>query len=276
MQSSSELLNELASLLDQSAERFGNYQDLPDFIRQHFPALTYVKSQLSLDLPRWLFLDNQLNLVGSSVIEIGSNLGYFCLRLAKERGCQVIGFEPIADYAKASSIMANVSGVADLCQFNPRGVTLADIDALPESDLIIELNVLHHAGAVFDHDLAIGAAGWRNYAVARLGKLRQRGRRLFFQTGNSRGAETLFPSRDAVGFLKDILAEAGWKPVSVGGVLDPVNQIYDVFPVDKLDYFPVYDCQRNSDTGLVEYRRDGKLIGQHKTGLAARPVWICE
>jgi len=266
----------LAGLIGDNSERFGNYQELPEFVKEIFPDLPYSKSQLSLDLPRWNFLDRQMDLSGLSVLEIGSNLGYFCLRLAREKGCRITGYEPIADYAKASEVMAEACGIADLCEFKAEGVSLNEIDALPEASLIIELNVLHHAGAVFDKDLAAGPEGWRRYAVDRLGKLRRKGRTLFFQTGNSRGDETLFPSNRAAHAMKDILEEAGWRILSVGAVANPDNQEYSVYGVGEIDQVPVYDCRRNVGTGMVEYWRDGKLAGQHITGLANRPVWICE
>lgn len=260
--------------------RFSNYQEIPEFIRSLLNVEDtnegYEKDQLSLDGPRYRFLEAHLELRNRRVTEIGSNLGYFGLRLVHEYGCQYVGYEPLFAYSRAADMMAEISGLNDHCRFVPELVGIDSIPALSATDLIIELNVLHHAGAVFDSAEVQQFGGWRGYAVERLGRLRDKGRALLFQTGNVADGEALFPTEEAVEFTYELLSEAGWNPHTVGTV-DDLNQMdYVSRPKEARHAARTYVCRRDPKTGLVDYHVEGNHIGSVITGLANRPIWICD
>lgn len=274
-----EQLQALDELLLGVRHRFGNYQRLPPFmetiLQREGYTLNYAVQQLDLDEARFGFLQQGLPLEGLAVTEIGCNLGYFLLRLAHENHCKTIGFEPIADYCTCIDRMAEIGGIADSVGVQFRGVHLADIDALPAADLIIELNVLHHASAVFDQEAVSQMGTWDGYAQARLSALALKGEYLLFQTGNSAGGETLFPSEDAALFTHRLLAAAGWQVLQIGSIPDLTSLDYEVSPGEQPARATTYQCRRNPDTDLVDYVRDGKLCGSLPTGLANRPIWLC-
>ena len=180
------LEKQLTKQLADFRQIFSNYQMLPSFITDtgisSRAELDYNVNQLPLDLPRYKFLTSQLSCSKFSVVEVGSNLGFFCLSLAKDYNCRAIGFEPISQYTKAATIMAEIGAINGLCEFSDKSVTLQDIKNLPTADLYIELNVMHHAGVVFDKAQLRNFGSWKDYAIARLSEYRNKSQMLLFQT----------------------------------------------------------------------------------------------
>jgi len=64
--------------------------------------------------------------------------------------------------------MARILNVSNRCVFFKKKIGLRNIHSLPQADLYIELNVLHHAGAIYDVEQADNRGNWRQYAVERL------------------------------------------------------------------------------------------------------------
>jgi hypothetical protein len=272
-------MRELDRLLLRVSERFSNYQRLPPYADKIAARLgysfEYASDQLDLDGARFDFLGRGLKPDGLSVMEIGCNLGYFLLRLACENGCEARGYEPIAAYKDCIDRLAEIGCVDASVSVVPRGVGLADIAELPSVDLLIELNVLHHAGPVFDAPAVADSGGWADYARARLRALATKAEHLLFQTGNSAGNETLFASESAATFTHALLSESGWEVLRIGSVTDLAQLRYTDISGDQPELATAYACHRDPQTGLVEYLRDGELCGRLATGLANRPIWLC-
>lgn len=260
--------------------RFSNYQDIPQFVTEKLENIDttehYEKSQLNLDHARYEFLENSLECNSLSVTEIGANLGYFLLRLAKEKRCVVTGYEPISEYAQAASLMSQLTDIDDYCTFHSKGVLFDDIRSLPTCDLIIELNVLHHAGNIFDKEKVASFSSWETYAINRLAAMRDKASNLFIQTGNSQENIQLFPSEEAVSHFANILSQAGWKVKSLGTIQNLNNLTYTPGSLNDPQSYTTYKCHRNLDTGLVYYEASSEVVGSYQTGLANRPVWLCE
>lgn len=271
----SSLCVRLKNVLQKNKPHFGNYQELPSRVRHLCPDIKYKKSQLSLDFPRWEFLMGQMRLDSVLAVEVGCNLGYFCLQIAQQQKCRAVGYEPVGEFVEAAGLMAKMLDVTDRCQFFEKSISLRNVKSLPQANLYIELNVLHHGGALFDVKRAAGSGGWQKYAVERLKRMRKRSERLLFQTGNSRGTETLFSPASSILTIRRILEDSGWNPVAVGFIADLDSMKYKIFSPREFHHIPLYRCLRNSSTGLVEYWAGGKIVAELATGLAARPIWFC-
>lgn len=273
-------LETLNACISSTSKLFSHYQVLPNAIIDRFArqiTSDYSPEQLSLDAARLSFLTQNHDVENSLVHEFGSNLGYFCLSLAQDFHCTVNGFEPIEEYARAANAMAQLLDLDSVANFEGRGVLLSDIDKIPECDLLIELNVLHHAGAVFD--IAEASGCWDQYAIERLSRMRARAKTLFFQTGNMCKGEALFSSVDVVSHMVEILSKAGWTIKVVGMISDLTASTlnYDHFSIANMSDIPTYHCRRNPETGLVDYHAPlGDCHASLLTGLANRPLWVCE
>ena len=269
---------ELQALLAEQVRDHGNYQVVPEVVLRHFSAAEqplYRQEQLALDAPRFTWLRDHLDCTGMVAVEIGANLGYFSIRLADSCGATVHAYEPIAAYAKAVNLMAQVIGLGARVHGHAEPVPLEKVAALPACDLMVSLNVLHHAGRSFATDVVRDENSWREYARRYLSACAGRAKWLFFQTGSTMGGSALFPSADAVPFTAKLLEDSGWSVVQTGVIADFSALTYASFSRAELDRVPRTSCRRDPATGLVAYTRDGKQVAALPTGLAQRPLWLC-
>jgi hypothetical protein len=268
----------LKKLLKEECGRFSHYQELPPCVENKIEGRisdVYTQSQLSLDELRYDWLVQQVQPEGMSVVEIGSNLGYFVLRLSSEYDAMVEAYEPVSSYAKVTTLMAQLCGVNERVLCHNRGVIKSDLVDFLDNDLIITLNVLHHAGIEYDCKAVIEIGGWENYIVDYLSILKNNGKRLFLQMGNISSGDRLFPMEESVPYVYSLLKKSGWIVQSIGLIEDFKSMEYSTYGVDCLNDIPVTSCSRNASTGMVDYFRNGVLCASLYTGLAARPLWYC-
>jgi len=253
------------------------YQAIPDFVRDRLGPVAggYESEQLQWDAPRYAWIDAALPSTLRSSVELGSSLGYFSLRLAHEREFFVSGFEPVADYAEASNLFAALTALGERAQFRPRGIGIEDVAGLPAADCLITLNVLHHAGNVFDRDAVTARGGWHAYAGEFLTRATDRFEHMIFQTGNSVKGEAHFPSEAAIDTLVPLLENSGWRVVRLGVITDFADPEYQSFTASEIDRAPRIGCRRNPETGLVEYRTGGEVVAAFGYGTLQRPLFHC-
>lgn len=267
----------LEEILKKEKTTFSNYQEIPKFIINNLTNdinfSKYKLNQIRLDSPRYKFLRKNLKIKPNKIIEIGSNIGFFILNLANDYNCIAVGYEPIKNYSKLTNLFASENNLEKFVKSYSQPVPLSKIEKLPKSDLIIELNVLHHAGNYFDKVMLNKLGGWRNYAKKRLKLLKSKTKRLFFQTGNS-GKDTLFASKYSVEFISKLLIESGWKIEAFGTIRNLNKLTYDNGELSDSNSYTNYECKRNKK--FVEYRKNNKFIKSMLTGMASRPIWICK
>ena len=128
-------------------------------------------------------------------------------------------YEPYAAHARAIELLRGFCGLAPhRLVVEPRGVALKDVSALPESRLVLLLNVLQHAGQDFDADLVRSPEDWRGYAIEYLQRLGRRTEYLFFQLGYTwlGSRQKLCEDDDILDFTLDLVTSAGWNVVRCG------------------------------------------------------------
>ena len=273
------ILNDLKVLLGKNYGRFSNYQQLAPCVKEKLGNNifdVYSQKQVSLDSARFDWLINQLELKNISVLEIGSNLGYFVLRLSSEFSLNIVAYEPVKEYAKATNLMAKLCNLEEKISCIASGIYKDDIKSIAKSDLIIHLNVLHHAGIEYDHNSLKKSGSWENYAIEYLSLLRKNGKRLFLQTGNISSGKQLFPMQNSIYYIDSLLSKSGWNTRSVGIIENFDLLKYSTYTSKEIHKIPVTKCNRNEATGLVDYYRNDELCVSLPTGLAARALWYCE
>ena len=155
-------------------------------------------------------------------------------------------------------------------------MALPQIAELPSSDLLICLNVLHHAGRSFALEDVGDISAWRDYALRYLSALRQRGGWLLFQIGNLLDGKPLCAGEDVLPFTLDLLRESGWDVMACGVISDFESLHYDSYAAKEVQSAPVFHCRRNAESGFVDYFQADKRVAQMITGLAQRPIWLCK
>ena len=161
-------LARLRRLLGGGEAKFGRYQELPPAVLRRCPDAAQIgyenDAHIPSDGPRYRWLKDNIDIAGLAVTEIGANIGYFALSAVDSGARSVHAYEPVAAFSEACAVLAEICCFEDRLVSINDGLTLGAVEALPEVDLVIMLNVLHHAGTVFDQDKVIGKGGWRAYA----------------------------------------------------------------------------------------------------------------
>lgn len=95
--------------------------------------------------------------------DLGGNAGYFCLSLIDSgRADSATVFDVMPRTLAAGRTMAELLGIADKIKYVERKIDLDFVRDLPKSDTFICLNLLHHAGLLFDQD-KVREQGWAPY-----------------------------------------------------------------------------------------------------------------
>ena len=272
-------LHRLRHLLEGGVGKFGRYQELPPAVLRRCPGAADIgyetRGHIPFDGPRYRWLLDNIDVAGLAVTEVGANIGYFALSVADSGAGSVRAFEPVTAFSDACAVLAEICGFEDRLVSINAGLTLDAIDSLPAVDLVIMLNVMHHAGTVFDQDAVIGKGGWEAYAGDYLKRLAGRARYLFYQVGNSAAGVALFPGREALPYTHALLTAAGWRVDKVAVVDD-----FETLSLKTVDGDAIGDlrrlwCRRNEDSGLVDYLDQSGVVASLTTGMAQRPLWLC-
>ncbi len=111
-----------------------------------------------------------------TVVELGDHGGWFSLSLLDAGLADKASVYDVNSRALAAArTMARQMGLADRIEFVERAPDLDTLRALPEADMMICANVLHHAGMQFDQ-ATVRRDGWEHYARAWLTEMRRKSR----------------------------------------------------------------------------------------------------
>ncbi|HET7775671.1 MAG TPA: DUF1698 domain-containing protein, partial [Azospira sp.] len=166
-----------------SAGKHGVYQQLPQFLSDDFGGIQApIDERWRGDRSRLEYLRTRVQFSDLHVVDIGANTGFFSLTLAHDDGATVTAVEPDPanrDFLKA---VGQHYGLAKL-SVSDAPVTLDTVANLPQSDLVLLLNVLHHAGDDFDGNYVASPAALQDYMGDYLGRLAKTTKRMIFQLG---------------------------------------------------------------------------------------------
>ena len=118
-----------------SPHKFRRYQPLP------WIGLSTCKRDTST-LQRWEAIEKYIGIESGSVMDIGSNLGYFVLRLA-EKGFFSLGIDTAYENVKVAQYAQKQAGI-DNAAFSFMTVNPENASTLPNVDVLIFFSVWHH------------------------------------------------------------------------------------------------------------------------------------
>lgn len=202
--------------------KHANYQNIPAFVRDAMGYREQIDEGWRGDTARYRLILEQLSIAPGQVIgDVGANTGFFTLSLAHSHSqAQFLAYETNPNHADFVRLLADAFGMTNVT-VQPIAVDLAGIDRLPQHDILLHLNVLHHAGHDFDRDLVSSAQDFPGYAVSYLSRLRRKTAVMVFQMGSNWGgnkATPIVPVRDDCGkivLFDRILREAGWQVTTI-------------------------------------------------------------
>ena len=209
-----------------------------------------------------------------SLIDVGSNLGYFCLRFAKELNYYATGYEyEKPTFNKANLLKKKLNNI----KYINKGLTIKDLNNLKNADLIIHLNVLHHAGHMYDKKLISNEKDWMRYSIRYLKKLSIKSKYLFFQTGNVNYNQRYFRNEDTFKVIPKILKLSGWKIIKIGNIEFKSKKLYyRYYDPRNIKKIPTICCSRDKKSKKVFYKINNKIIFKYKSGFLQRPLFWCK
>ena len=200
------------------ASKHSVYQSVPGFIARARGYQEEIHSLWRSDTPRYDYIAKRIDVPrGASIADIGANTGFFSLNIAHARpDLSVVAYELNPRHAEFIGLTAKAFALVHV-EVRSQSCDLAGLALLPTFDTLLLLNVLHHAGFDFDHEIPDDNEAFTAHAVDYLRRLRDHARQLVFQIGSNRGgdkARPLFPRDDdqrRLGWIAQVLRMAGWK-----------------------------------------------------------------
>ncbi len=193
--------------------RHSNYQCLPPYLPDELSENIGDVISKRLDEQRFIWMKENCSLHGKEVIEIGSNINYFSIRMAKELDAKVFAYELDSKLCNAGKLIASMCGLSNEIEFINEGVDFKKLKSLPKVDAILFFNVLHHAGYDFDKDYVQSIDDWYQHAKNYLEQLGSVANEMVFQMGYVFGGayEKFCRDEDILPFTVDLLNSSGWQ-----------------------------------------------------------------
>jgi hypothetical protein len=276
----SELKAELRKLYS-DASKHSVYQNIPDFVSSELGYTETIDETWRGDRPRLAYLiESRTPISGEKWIDFGANTGFFTLSLARQfPQVMFTAVEANPNHARFIALVARYFELSNVDVIQ-RAIGLEDLDKLPQSDFLLHLNVLHHAGHDFDAALVIDINAFDNYAHRYLESLRERTRSLFFQMGSNWGGDKTQPlveMRDDFRKLETFAAwlrKTGWRLDSVAYPShdDSGRVRYDNLASDACQMLG----EENQSRHVVQAALEGFDLDRFPGEFYRRPLFLCE
>lgn len=251
------------------------YQTVPDFVAEAIDYQVQIDEGWRGDRVRLRWFERVLaGRHGGRWADFGANTGFFCLSLAKaDPSREVLAIEGNPNHAKFIRTIAEGFNLRNL-EVLSRAVEIEDLELLPEVDVMLHLNVLHHAGSDFDSGKLKTPKDFLHYARNYLELLRGRVGTLVFQMGTNLWGDKTKPIinyADDTGKLlmfAALLRDAGWQVDRVA---------YPTRPAEDRDIEYV-DLPRNldlADSAAIHTALSPFNLGAHRGEFYRRPLFLC-
>lgn len=170
----------MARTLPYNPKSLSGYSRLPPRLEKMFPELASQQKDdvhgVAARLKAMQTVLSGRNL--GTMIDLGGNSGYFCLSLidaGMANKATVYDIDMLGESLAAGRTMADLLSIADRIQFVKQKIELEFVQNLPAVDTMICLNLLHHAGRLFDVE-SVNENGWGRYAQEWLAAMRNKSR----------------------------------------------------------------------------------------------------
>ena len=207
----------LASLYSDKSKH-SSYQSVPDFVAKVIDYQEAIQENWRGDSVRLSYIESRL--ASKELVnwcDFGANTGFFSLTLAHrypER--QLLAVEANPNHAAFISKIIQAFHMGNI-QVLGEPITLETLAKVQGQDVMLHLNVLHHAGADFDKGLVSGTDDFLTYAEEYLRRLRKCTRKLVFQLGSNLWGDKSKPIIDhradaeKLALFAGLLQRAGWR-----------------------------------------------------------------
>ena len=210
-------LQQLLSSLYGDASKHSGYQTMPDFVAERLGFQSEIDQRWRGDRVRLDYIRRVIRDDPPSWCDFGANTGFFSLSLAEaSRGTEVLAVEANPRHAELIERVAAACRLPNLRVLS-RSIGIRELDELGRVDVLLHMNVLHHAGVDFDTDVVGGPGDFQDYAIRYLTRVAAISDRLVFQAGVNLGGDKSRPILERADhvtrtrYWSDLLRAAGWR-----------------------------------------------------------------
>lgn len=216
------MLKEKLEALYNDGSKHSRYQNIPEFVRSELGYTETIDENWRGDTARFTYLTKTLSFgEGKSIGEIGANTGFFTLSLAHANPTSTFyAYEINPTHAAFIQDIGESFQMKNLV-VKAQGVDMEGIALMENHDILLNYNVLHHAGVDFDSDKLGSVEDYEAYATEYLRRMAAKTKKMVFQIGSNWGGNKLKPiiplSDDAekIAFNTRLFKNAGWNIVDI-------------------------------------------------------------
>jgi hypothetical protein len=265
------------------ASKHSSYQNVPEFVSRELGYTETIDEEWRGDTARYGYILEELKLSPGAVLgDVGANTGFFTLSLGHSfKDSSIIAYESNTNHVEYMQLIAEYFGL-DNIHIEKLLIDLDGLDRLRCHDVILHLNVLHHAGHDFDCNLVHTVKDFETYALEYLTKLNAKASRLFFQMGSNWGGNRvtpIIPKENDYGkviLISRLLLGGGWKIIKIAlATKDPAGTtVYRNLPVDVVDM--IRDGVSPERVPQLENCIREFGLDQFKGEFYRRPIFVCD
>lgn len=216
------MLKEKLEALYNDGSKHSRYQNIPEFVRNELGYTETIDENWRGDTARFTYLTKKLQFgEGKSVGEIGANTGFFTLSLAHANPTSTFyAYEINPTHAAFIQDIGESFQMKNLVVM-AQGVDMEGIALMEQHDILLNYNVLHHAGVDFDTNKIASVEEYEMYATEYLKRMAGKTKTMVFQIGSNWGGNKQKPiiplSDDAekIAFNARLFKNAGWTIVDI-------------------------------------------------------------
>jgi hypothetical protein len=231
----SALRNKLAAFYGKTSKH-SQYQSIPDFITDALDYREQIQSGWRDDRNRLAYVLSQISpRPGETWCDFGANTGFFTLSLAHAfPQTRFVAVEANVEHTNFIAEVISAFGMQNI-ELIPKAFGLDHLPQIGATNVMLHLNLLHHAGADFDTGAVVDRRTFWPYAERYLSQLRQRTKILIFQMGcNLWGNKQLplaipYDDLDMLQRLTALFSATGW---ALSRIAYPVKKNQNVVYVD--------------------------------------------
>ena len=257
--------------------KHSSYQSIPDFVASVLGYQVQINEDWRGDRVRLDYILSRLPDPANRLWgDFGANTGFFSLSIARawpER--EVLAIEANPNHADFIRRVGDAFDVRNL-QVIGRPIAIDELETIPRRDVLLHLNVLHHAGSDFDQGRVTGPDDFLHYAREYLQRLRASTRVLVFQVGTNLWgdkAKPIIDFRDDAGklaMLSDLLTASGWQ---IDDVAYPTRQ-----GSGRIHYQPLPgtgQLAKPGEPGTIASALESFALDDHIGEFYRRPLFFC-
>lgn len=273
------MLKDKLTELYNDGSKHSRYQNIPEFVKKEIGYTEKIDENWRGDTARFDYLSKTVSFAnGLKIGEVGANTGFFILSLAQANPFSMFYAYEIND--KHAEFILDIADAFTMTNVFVKsfGVDLAGIENLEELDILLNYNVLHHAGVDFDTDKIATVEEYEAYAVEYLRRMKDKVKKMVFQIGYNWGGNKLKPiialqdDAEKIAFTTRIFKMAGWEIEDIS-LHTRDNDILEYIPLKHEVIIELNNASIGSEKDIVVNNLDLQRMSNYSE-FYRRPIFI--